>query len=441
MFKKLLTIWYPRYLHSQSETEPYIHFILGLGYSGLVIELLYMTLNLFAGIPIFPTNLPIFGFLSMLFMVRFGRSYEMTSNYFLLLMGAILVGLTCYYHSFPYTILPWFPVFSITAVYLKGRMGGLFWASIIFILMVVGLILVQDIDFGYKISPDQVLPILFVSVFLTMLSAFLASLLFSNYINKLNERLDRKNRQLVQHAKSLQEHMDEKQALIGIVCHDIANPLTVVLTSTEIAKRKKDQYPEVHLDRIQRSGRMIRDIIDEVKKLQAVESGKLQLELAPTNLVEVFNTLQFIFADRLQAKNLTLEFDYEDEKTLWVEAEEKSLTHSVLSNIISNAIKFSEPDQKIIVEVKQSFDKVHVKVRDFGIGMPIDIANNLFKQNKATSREGTQGEKGTGFGMPITKVYMEKYGGEVSVQSQEKKHTQAEDHGTTFFLTFNSVKK
>ena len=78
---------------------------------------------------------------------------------------------------------------------------------------------------------------------------------------------------------------------------------------------------------------------------------------------------------------------------------------------------------------------VTIIIRDEGIGMPADILKNLFDQNKHVSRKGTQGELGTGYGMPLMKTFIEEFGGKVEVSSIEKNSEQQVEHGTTFKLT------
>lgn len=443
MINRLFKVWYPEYLQKNQEHEPYLKFIIGLGYIGIFVEIAYLILNLIQGIPIFPTNSPILGFFLMLIVVKFSKSYVFAAHFFLSVFCATIVGLVIYYQQFPYTIFLWIPVFAIISVYLLGKNIGILWSIILGLCNIIAIYSFSNtnIKYGYSIQINQVKPVLIISIVLTLTAALYASILFINYINSLNRQLDSKNKQLTLQKQALQENMEEKKAIISIICHDIANPLTVVSAAANMALSKKSDF-EKYLEKIQRSANLISDIINEVKAIQAVESGKFQLELKPTDLIHVFETIKFIFDDRLNSKNLELIFEYDENTNLCVEADETSLIHNVLSNLISNAIKFSDPYSKIVVQAKEKQGKVYLSIKDFGIGMPENIVRDLFKQDKRTTRLGTVGEKGTGFGMPIAKIYMEKYGGQVDVQSKEKAKEYAnEEHGTTFTLTFKSADK
>jgi signal transduction histidine kinase len=78
--------------------------------------------------------------------------------------------------------------------------------------------------------------------------------------------------------------------------------------------------------------------------------------------------------------------------------------------------------------------EVLISIKDSGIGMPNKIKDSLFSSTAKTSRPGTNGEKGTGFGMPLVKVMIEEMGGHVTVDSIEKVADNQTDHGTTIHL-------
>src|SRR5690606_16433531 len=127
--------------------------------------------------------------------------------------------------------------------------------------------------------------------------------------------------------------------------------------------------------------------------------------------------------------------DHESHYGITLMVEPVSFKNQVLGNIISNAIKFSHPGGFITVSAKAVNEETFaVEIKDTGIGMPEHILNTLFDMNKKTSRPGTIGESGTGFGLHIMRSFVEMYGGKVEVASQEGK-------GTTFGLFLKGHKK
>ncbi|MCP4700292.1 MAG: ATP-binding protein, partial [Gammaproteobacteria bacterium] len=108
--------------------------------------------------------------------------------------------------------------------------------------------------------------------------------------------------------------------------------------------------------------------------------------------------------------------------------------NSVINNIFTNAIKFSYPDSKIIVTAEPAAACVKFSIRDFGIGMPGNLLKNLFDVRKTTSRMGTEGEEGTGFGMPLMKKFVNAYGGAIEIFSKAQ-HEAPQNHGTTVVIS------
>ena len=103
-------------------------------------------------------------------------------------------------------------------------------------------------------------------------------------------------------------------------------------------------------------------------------------------------------------------------------------------NIVSNAIKFSEMHAQILITVSKNIDQtIRVTVKDNGEGIPKDQISNLFRLDFASTRKGTAGELGTGFGIPIAKTIVEKFGGRLSVESKCKDEY-PEDHGSSFHI-------
>jgi signal transduction histidine kinase len=114
-------------------------------------------------------------------------------------------------------------------------------------------------------------------------------------------------------------------------------------------------------------------------------------------------------------------------------AEPVSFMNSALNNILTNAIKFSFPGGVITIAARNLGAAVELSVTDRGIGMSEKLLADLFDISKQTSRNGTSGEKGTGFGMPLLKKFVSLYGGAVEIESKDiKKYP--EGHGTKVTL-------
>ena len=140
-----------------------------------------------------------------------------------------------------------------------------------------------------------------------------------------------------------------------------------------------------------------------------------------------------LFRSRFEEKNITfISAETDIEKMIAVDP--TPFSNIIINNIISNAIKFTPDNGKISVKTSEiDEDWISLEISDSGIGIPPSILENLFDPQVATTRQGTAGEVGTGFGMPLVKTYMNYFGGDVKVNTKDQEEF-PNDHGTTFSL-------
>ncbi|MBF0288956.1 MAG: hybrid sensor histidine kinase/response regulator [SAR324 cluster bacterium] len=227
-------------------------------------------------------------------------------------------------------------------------------------------------------------------------------------------------------AEMLEQKSTEQKELLRILCHDLANPIGVVKTYLSLAEKN----PEFYLKK-KDSMRLAIDnsleTIELVRKLRALAENKTKLTLAAVNLETCIHDALSILEERFSEKHITPVVHVKTED--YVLAEKASFVNSVLNNILTNAVKFSFPGSQVLIYAEKDDDTVIIKVRDFGIGMPPELLENVFDIKQSTSRQGTHGEMGTGYGMPLMKKFIDAYGGTVEIASWEAcdGHT---DHGT-----------
>ena len=237
----------------------------------------------------------------------------------------------------------------------------------------------------------------------------------------------------------LQDSLDQRNTLLRVVVHDLSNALTIIYQAAAVAQSaiKMDKLgPEKNANywsRVLRAAETQKDIIQGCRDLAAVESGKTQTDFKPVSLLDVFNHSQFLFDLRLREKNQTLQIESDDLENVRVLADESALSNQVIANLLSNAIKFSPENEAIRVLVKENEEQVDIWIKDSGIGIPKSLLEKIFDSSAPTTRTGTSGEAGTGFGLPVVKAYMDRFEGKISVESKTKEES-AEDHGTSFHL-------
>ncbi len=261
----------------------------------------------------------------------------------------------------------------------------------------------------------------------------------ADYVTKpfnSNELLKRVNThlELKLTADNLRKSNESRKSLLHVMCHDLVNPLSFIKGILELSQHDPSILTRM-LPKMEITVNNGIEIIELVRKMRALEEAKLLLDLDVTDFKHVLNHSSIMLDQKFTGKNIQLELNIADNLSVYVE--KISFINSVLNNILTNAIKFSYPDSKIIINAKREGSYSVITIRDFGIGMPERLINDVFDISKATSRQGTNGEPGTGFGMPLLKKFVTAYGGTVEISSKEKSEN-SDDHGTEIKLTLRS---
>ncbi|MBF0287270.1 MAG: hybrid sensor histidine kinase/response regulator [SAR324 cluster bacterium] len=290
----------------------------------------------------------------------------------------------------------------------------------------------------FKDSPEaQDIPIIFLTAKMEMDDMIKGFELGAvDYITKpfnSRELLTRINThlQLKRNKEVVLKQKTEYQELLHVLCHDLLNPLNGLMLALQHAKEDPSILVEkrsMMLHAVQSGVK----IVDLVRQMRALEEKKYQMTLIPVNLKEVISHSINMLQDQFIRKEITPVINVDE--TLMVQVEETSFINSVINNILTNAIKFSFSGSSIMIDAEGKENRIILVVKDTGVGMSEKLLQDIFKPNKATTRSGTNGEKGTGFGMPLMKKFVVEYGGSIEVFSQQ--HTEdAKEHGTQVVLT------
>lgn len=328
------------------------------------------------------------------------------------------------------TNLLWVPLIIITSAYLLGKTAGIRLGIINGLFMIIAEALPNYMHLPIEnFSSTEILQYNITIIVVTTLSAFLVTdrILFEekSYLQNLEKQ-----------KKDLFDEKETTAALLNIIAHDIATPLTLIqgrlhhINKTLVRKEPFDtQKVQGQINILIKRSQEINANVELIRQYRALGTGKLEIRLTKVNLQKVLESSLDIFYERIKGKGLSVKFHYDKEADFLVKADDVSLQMSVLNNLISNAIKFSHNNGVIEFFMEKENNKVIFSIRDHGIGIPDELKPFLFSGDRPTSRKGTQGEGGTGFGMPILKMFLDKYGANIEI-------SQPEDGGTIFTITF-----
>lgn len=219
----------------------------------------------------------------------------------------------------------------------------------------------------------------------------------------------------------LQEMNTMKDRLISIMAHDLKNPFTLLMGMSEMLELNFKKYDD------DKKLNFIKSIGDASKRAYNLLATLLDWSYAMrqrlffnpklTDLHEVVEEKFEIVKSVAIQKNIQL--INKVPKHTMVFADENMLK-TILQNLISNAIKFSYPDGEVILAAHKKQYSYDISVIDFGMGIPAEMKEKLFKIDKSFSTEGTAGEKGTGMGLLICKEFVQKHKGSIRVEANEE---------------------
>ncbi|WP_127717010.1 sensor histidine kinase KdpD [Halobacteriovorax sp. HLS] len=234
-----------------------------------------------------------------------------------------------------------------------------------------------------------------------------------------------------------------KQNLLRVIAHDVTNPITVIKNNIAFLNKHvgvnghADMYPKIKkkLVATEKSSNTIFNLISSVKEIEAFESGKKQLEIQRVSITQCVDECLDILSDMITEKEITVRILMDDDHIWGIKS---VIEHQIICNIVTNTIKFSENKSEILIHSKKVNKEVHLIIKDQGIGIPDYILRKIFDPLASTSRLGTNGEKGTGFGLPIAKRSIGLLGGTLQITSRTS-YEYIEDHGTIFKICFQNA--
>lgn len=214
-----------------------------------------------------------------------------------------------------------------------------------------------------------------------------------------------------------------KSAFLAHMSHELRTPLTGVIGFAGLLlKAPLEPEPHRYAARIEEAGRTLLAIVDDVLDLSRVEAGKLDLDMAPTDLPALIEGCAALLAPWAEEKALALEVDIDPFVPAWVLADPVRL-RQVLLNLLSNAVKFTEAGS-VNLRVRyggeeQGGHRLAFEIIDTGIGLgPLEI-QRLFEPFAQGDPSTARRYGGTGLGLVITKGLVGLMGGTVSVDSKK----------------------
>lgn len=242
------------------------------------------------------------------------------------------------------------------------------------------------------------------------------------------QQLDRNLRAGILHLKELDKLKDE---FLSVCSHDLRSPLSsilgfadILLRQTMLTEEQKKMVQQIHA-----SGRELLELINDILDLGRAQAQKETMDFAPLDAAELLGQCAGAFRPAAEEKRLTLKFSSMAGQLGALVFGNRTALSRVFTNLISNAIKFTCKGGQIELRIRrdETAKLAILEFADTGIGIPAALLPKLFSRYTKVSREGTQGERGTGLGLVISRELVEAHGGKLLL-------TSSEGHGSTFTI-------
>jgi signal transduction histidine kinase len=245
--------------------------------------------------------------------------------------------------------------------------------------------------------------------------------LHESYAN-LEDKVDKRTHELAEALEQLEIASKHKSEFLANMSHELRTPLNAILGYTELILDKiygdvPDKIKEV-LERLEKNGRHLLGLINDVLDLSKIEAGQLTLSLNDYSMTEVVHTVVNSVESLASEKNLALKVSVSPDLTVGKGDEQRIA--QVFLNLVGNAIKFTE-EGEVRVNVTASDGNFLVAVSDTGPGLSEADQQRIFEEFLQADSSSTRKKGGTGLGLSIAKKIVEMHGGRIWVESSPGK--------------------
>lgn len=266
---------------------------------------------------------------------------------------------------------------------------------------------------------------------------FMLLLVFMRYFY-----LTRRQMQELDAARKFAEQTSRaKSEFLSNMSHDIRTPMNGIVGMTAIANANIENVPQVKncLKKIELSSKHLLGLINDILDMSKIESGKLTLNFEQVSLQDTVQNIVDMVQPQIRAKNQSFDAYVRDGIADNVYCDSVRLNQVIL-NLVGNAVKFTPNEGKIQIALYEedsplgaSHVRVHLRVRDNGIGMSPEFKEKIFESFMREDNARVQKTEGSGLGMAITKYIVDVMKGTIEVESEQGK-------GTEFHVTLDLEK-
>lgn len=242
------------------------------------------------------------------------------------------------------------------------------------------------------------------------------------------------NHKLEEYRNELEQTISAKDKFFSIIAHDLRGPFSGFIGLTSMLM---EDYEDLQKDDVitisnslNSSAKQLYELLENLLEWSRSQMGKMEYNAVNLDWFDIIVKINTLLDAKSREKNISLINDVKQNTYVFADS---NMVNTILRNLVSNALKFTEEGGTITIANEISDDMQSVSVTDTGIGMPDDAMDKIFRIDSKYTTPGTNNEKGTGLGLILCKELVEKMGGNIKVSS-----TLGE--GTTFTFTLPTPK-
>lgn len=223
-----------------------------------------------------------------------------------------------------------------------------------------------------------------------------------------------------------------KSEMVSLTSHELRAPLASITGFLDLFLEEGNLTEEQqdYISTARNSSKRLSDLVATLLDLTSIEAGKIKLTLEDIHIQPLVHEVCASLQANAMSKNIEVKVRL-SEKPIYVQADRQRM-YQILTNLLSNALKYTPNDGKIVIRAIQEGDSVRFEVKDTGIGLTEVDRQKLFTKFYRADNSLTRTERGTGLGLALTKSLVELHNGKIWVESQPQK-------GSTFFFTLHAA--
>ncbi|MBN1180981.1 MAG: hypothetical protein JXB49_01750 [Bacteroidales bacterium] len=266
----------------------------------------------------------------------------------------------------------------------------------------------------------------------------------NNALNEKNIELSDRQEEIIQMNDELKYQTDElekmntklhelnatKDKFFSIIAHDLKNPFQTITGFLELIKTKFKILPEdkilKYIDLSYNTSKNTFNLLENLLNWSRSQTNQIKYDPAVLYLNEILLGNIDAMEANLANKKIKVYTEFPKNYTIFAD---RNMVNTVIRNILSNAIKFTPLNGVITISLKEIDDSILTCIEDTGIGIPPALLETLFDMERSFTKEGTEGETGTGLGLILCKEFVNRNNGSIWAESEENK-------GSKFYFTF-----